>query len=107
MDALKQAIVTSPAVRPIDYKCGRTVILAVDSSYIAVGFVLYQLGKDKKRYTSWFGSIAWNPVEARYSQAKIELFGLFRALRAYRVWLVGLPRFTVEVDAKYIKGMLN
>jgi hypothetical protein len=28
-------------------------------------------------------------------------------LRVYRLWLVGLPRFTVETDAKYIKGMLN
>jgi hypothetical protein len=32
---------------------------------------------------------------------------LFRALRAYHLWLIGLPKFTVKTDAKYIKGMLN
>ena len=30
-----------------------------------------------------------------------------RALRAFRVFIVGLKNLTVEVDAKYIKGMLN
>jgi hypothetical protein len=42
-----------------------------------------------------------------YSQAKIELYGLFRALHAAKVWLIGLKVFTVEVDAKYICGMLK
>src|SRR5215212_4096770 len=46
-------------------------------------------------------------MTSRYSQAKIELYGLFRVLRAYRIWLVGLKKFTVEVDAKYIRGMIN
>ena len=107
MEDLKDAVVTSPALKPIDYQCGREVILAVDSSVIAVGFILLQLGGDGKRYPSRFGSIAWNDRESRYSQAKVELYGLFRALRSYRIWLVGLETFTVEVDAKYIKGMLS
>ena len=42
-----------------------------------------------------------------YSQPKLELYGLFRALRAYRLYLVGVRNLHVEVDAKYIKGMLN
>ncbi|KAG2739861.1 hypothetical protein P692DRAFT_20648703, partial [Suillus brevipes Sb2] len=45
--------------------------------------------------------------ESRYSQAKIELYGLFRALKAMKVWIIGIKNFVVEVDAKYIKGMLN
>jgi hypothetical protein len=48
-----------------------------------------------------------NEVESRYSQAKLELYGLFRALRAVRVFIFGVKRLTVEVDAKYIKGMIN
>jgi hypothetical protein len=107
MAALKEAVINSPSLRPIDYRCGRQVILAVDSSIHAAGFYLLQKGEDGKRYPARFGSITWNDREGRYSQAKVELYGLFRALRAYRIWLVGLPRFTVEVDAKYIKGMLN
>ncbi|KAJ8594379.1 hypothetical protein M405DRAFT_714994, partial [Rhizopogon salebrosus TDB-379] len=44
---------------------------------------------------------------SRYSQAKLELYGLFCALRAVRVWIFGIPNLTIEVDAKYIKGMIN
>jgi hypothetical protein len=106
MDTLKHAIVTSPAIRPINYSSKDEVILAVDSSYIACGWILLQV-TNGKRHPSRFGSITWNEREARYSQAKIELYGLFRALRAAKVWLIGLPTFTVEVDAKYIKGMLS
>jgi hypothetical protein len=107
MIRIKDAIKSSPALRPIDYTCGRRVIMAVDSSYIAVGFVLLQLGEDDRRYPARFGSIPWNERESRYSQAKLELYGLFRSLRAFRLWLIGLPKFTVETDASYIKGMLN
>lgn len=37
----------------------------------------------------------------------MELHGLFRALRAVRIYVYGVKSFVVEVDAKYIKGMLN
>ncbi|KIK72683.1 hypothetical protein PAXRUDRAFT_73121, partial [Paxillus rubicundulus Ve08.2h10] len=39
---LKDKIAKSPALRRIDYECGREVILAVDTSVIAVGFILLQ-----------------------------------------------------------------
>jgi hypothetical protein len=45
--------------------------------------------------------------ESQYSQAKLELYGLFRALRAYRIYIIGVKNLVVEVDAKYLKGMLN
>jgi Integrase zinc binding domain/RNase H-like domain found in reverse transcriptase len=107
MQTLKDLILESPALRAIDYTCGREVILAVDTSNIAVGFILLQLGEDGKRYPNRFGSISLTEVESRYSQAKLELYGLFRALRAVRVYTFGVINLTVEVDAKYIKGMIN
>lgn len=107
MNIIKNAIIQSPALRPIDYASGRTVVLAVDSSNIAVGFALFQIGDDRKRYPNRFGSITWNDRESRYSQAKLELYGLFRALRATRIYIVGVKDLQVEVDAKYIKGMIN
>ena len=48
MEDLKQAIVTAPCLRPIDYHMGQCVILAIDSSCIATGFILSQLGPDDK-----------------------------------------------------------
>jgi hypothetical protein len=107
MDSLKNAIVHSPAIRPINYSSSLKVILAMDSSHIACGWILFQVDEEGRHRPARFGSITWNERESRYSQAKIELYGLFRALRAAKVWLIGLKTFSVEVDAKYIRGMLN
>ncbi|KAJ3995463.1 hypothetical protein F5050DRAFT_1533393, partial [Lentinula boryana] len=48
-----------------------------------------------------------NERESNYSQPKLELYGLFRALRATRLWIIGAPELVVEVDALFIRGMLN
>ena len=48
-----------------------------------------------------------NEVEAQYSQPKLELYGLYWALQYYWLYLIGVKNFYMEVDAKYIKGMLN
>jgi hypothetical protein len=105
---LKQALLTSPALKPIDYTSDMAVILSVDTSYIAVGYLLCQCDKEdpKKRYFARFGSITLNEREARFSQPKLELYGLYRSLRTLRLYLIGLRNLIVEVDAKYIKGML-
>jgi hypothetical protein len=73
-------------------------------SNIAIGFILLQVGADGKRYPNRFGSIMLNEVESRYSQAKLELYRLFHMVR---VFIFGVKCLTVEVDTKYIKGMIN
>lgn len=123
--------------RPIEGQ----VILAVDSSYIAIGFVLYQVLWDNdsellpekpftientnatdipetintkthprrrqlKRFPLRFGSITLNDVESRYSQPKVELYGLFRSLKALENLLWGLKVF-VEADASFIPKTAN
>lgn len=109
MDSLKQALIDSPALRPIDYQSSAPVLLAVDTSYIAVGYILGQLDEvnPNRRYVNRFGSITLNDRERRFSQPKLELYGLFRTLRANKMWLIGVRNLRVEVDARYIKGMLN
>lgn len=107
MDTLKTLAQNSPCIRAIDYTSTNEVILAVDTSKIAVGYILQQIGEDHKRYPSRFGSITLNDRESRYSQAKLELFGVFRALKDVRVWIIGVKNLVLEVDAKYIKGMIN
>ncbi|TFK78077.1 hypothetical protein K466DRAFT_460136, partial [Polyporus arcularius HHB13444] len=42
-----------------------------------------------------------------YSQAKLELYGLYRSLKACKRLLIGVRNLVVEVDARYIQGMLN
>ena len=107
MEKLKMFAQNCTAIRALDYNSEREVTLAVDSSWMAVGFILSQQGEDGKRHPSRYGSITWNETEQRYSQAKLELYGLFRALKAVKMHIVGLRNFVVEVDAKYIKGMIN
>jgi len=59
---LKQALLNLPALQPIDYASDSPVILAVDTSPIAVGFYLCQADPNmpKKRYYAWFGSLPLN-----------------------------------------------
>ena len=104
---LKKRVSNAPALRPIDYKCGRSVYLSVDTSKYGIGFVLSQNNETGRRVPARYGSLPLSKVEAAYSQAKLELFGLYRALRHFRIYLVGAPRLVVEVDASSIKGMIN
>jgi hypothetical protein len=50
---------------------------------------------------------SWNERESNYSQPKIELYGLFQALHALRLHLIGVRNLIVEMDAVFIRGMLN
>ena len=104
---LKEAITSAPVLQPINYDSDNPIVLSVDTSYIAIGFILSQRDDQGRKRPARYGSIPLNEREARYSQPKLELYGLFRALRAFRLHLVGVKHLQVEVDAKYIKGMLN
>jgi hypothetical protein len=86
MQYLKDEILNPPVLRRLDYKSGHEVILAVDTSIIVVGFILFQEGEDGKHYLNHdrFGSIILTKVENHCSQVKLKLYGLFWALRAVR-----------------------
>ena len=108
MAELKTALENAVPLGNIDYDSTRTVVLAVDTSWKAVGFYTYQeSGDEKKKTFIKFGSITLNEREARFSQPKRDLFGLKRALEASEYLLIGCRKLVVETDAKYIHGMLN
>jgi Integrase zinc binding domain/RNase H-like domain found in reverse transcriptase len=109
MAELKTALENAVPLGNIEYESTRTVVLAVDTSWKAVGFYIYQESDDEKRKKTFirFGSITLNEREARFSQPKRELFGLKRALEASEYLLIGCRKLVVETDAKYIHGMLN
>jgi len=109
MDLVKEGVMNAQAIRPLDYEAQGAIILAVDSSYIGIGFYICQEDSldPKKLYYAKFGSKPLNPREARFSQPKRELFGLKEALRLNKRWLFGVRKLIVETDAKYIKGMLE
>jgi hypothetical protein len=109
MDLIKEGVQNAQAIRPLDYENQGNIVLAVDSSYIGVGFYIYQedVLNPTKKYYAKFGSKTLNEREARFSQPKRELFGLKEALRLNKQWLIGARKLVVETDAKYIKGMLE
>jgi hypothetical protein len=109
MDAVKQALLDCDALKPLNYEWDSDIVLAVDTSWMAIGIEIYQCDPDdpKKRYFAKFDSIPLNEREARFSQPKRELYGLKRALEHMQYWLLGCRKLVVETDAMYIKGMLD
>ena len=104
-DALKATLLASPALWPIDYDSNSPVILGVDTSHIAIGFLLCQCDADNpciRRYVR-FSSITLNDHKSHFLQPKLELY---HALRALKMYLIGVQNLEVEVDTRYIKGML-
>jgi hypothetical protein len=96
-EALKAALLKSPALRAIDYTSSAPIILAIDTSYITIGFHLCQCDVTtlSRHYYNRFCSITLNDRESKYSQPKLEIYGLY------------LIDLVVEVAARYIKGMLS
>jgi len=102
MQALKGAIITSSTLISIDYNSDHSVFLSIDSSWHGVGWILAQECADGCHRPTRFGSISWNERKSRYSQAKVKLYGLFRALCALRLYTVGVKNLVVKMDAQYV-----
>ena len=107
-EALKAALLASPALQPIDYTSPTPIILAVDMSQIAIGFLLCQCDAENPHVRRFvrFGSITLNDHESCFSQPKLELYGLFQVLCSLKAYLIRVRNLVVEVDARYIKGIL-
>ena len=118
MELLKHLAATAVPVRSLDYELARRVkprdqrdnelglvTVHVDSSSIGVGWMIAQRLADAE-YPIVFGSITFNDREARYSQPKLELYGVFRALKAERHRLHNI-HFRLIVDAGFLAQMMK
>src|SRR5260370_37719792 len=81
------------------------VMIQVDLSIIGVGWVINQQLKDQQ-YPIVFGSLMFNPIESRYSQPKLELYGILRAFKAKQHRLHSIY-FKLQVDTSSIIQMVN
>ena len=108
-EVLKAMLLTSLALCPIGYTSTAPIVLGVNTSHVAVGYLLCQCNADNPCLCCYahFGSITLNDRESHFSQSKLELYGLFCALRSLKSYLIGVWNLIVEVDARYIKGMLS
>ena len=104
---LKTLVSSAPALRPIDYHCGRPIFLSVDTSIHGIGFILSQEDEHGRRAPARYGSLPIHPQELRYGQSKLEMYGLMRALETFKPYVSGIQNLVVEVDASSIAGMLR
>lgn len=108
MTQVKKAVANSGCIRPINYAVldEFPILVAIDSSWRGCGVALSQMGPDGKRYYARFLSFYFNEVQQRYSQPKLELYGVYVGLRALRYYIHG-TRFILEVDCTSVKQMIN
>ena len=104
---LKELVTQAPAIRPIDYTSEHPLILSVDTSIHGIGFILSQEDEQGRRIPARYGSLPLTPTQQQYGQTKLELYGLFRALRRFRSHITGVSKLIVETDASGIIGMLK
>jgi hypothetical protein len=104
---MKVCVTNAPVLRPLDYRLGRPILLSVDTSYIAIGYILSQEDETGQKHPVRYGSLPINDCKSRYSQAKLELYRLYRALQDCKYWIVGVTNLKVELDAKYVPGMIQ
>ena len=90
MQCLKDEILKPPMLRHIDYEFRQEVILEVDTSIIAVEYILFQKGEDGMHYLHYFSSISLTEVKSHYLQAKLKLYGLFQALQVVQILIFGV-----------------
>ena len=117
---LKRLISTAPVLTKLDYDAAKRmthldilprstehglVIVGIDSCQNGTGWILFQM-IEKEKHPVIFGSCTFNDTESRYSQAKLELYGVFRAVKdlRHRIWGI---HFRIDVDAKFLIEMVK
>ncbi|KAE8222681.1 hypothetical protein CF326_g8332 [Tilletia indica] len=106
MDTIKEIVMQRTYLVELKYGEGmKPIKLGVDAGPKACGFWLGQDDEDGQVQVARYGSLPFDEREQAYSQAKRELYAVFRALKAFRHWIWG-TNLIVLTDASYIKGML-
>ena len=81
------------------------VIVGIDLCQNGTSSILFQM-VEKDKHPVIFGLCMFNDTESRYSQAKIELYRLFWAVKdlCHRIWGI---HFRIDVDTKFLIKMVK
>jgi len=101
-DATRQMTHLDPLPRASEHGL---VIIGIDSCQNGTGWILFQM-VEKEKHLVIFGSCTFNDTESRYSQAKLELYGVFHAIKdlRHRIWGI---HFWIDIDAKFLIKMVK
>ncbi|KAL3682680.1 hypothetical protein R1sor_000702 [Riccia sorocarpa] len=106
MRKLKALLSSPPVLGRVDYKCGRPVILTVDTSPIAIGWAVGQDDENGNRIAVRFGARVFSSRQREYPQVKRKLWGVVTAMKAERNYLIG-AMVVVEIDCLLLLGMIT
>ena len=82
--------------------------LRTDASNLhGLGFILMQKQEDSSWRVVQCGSRFLTAAESRYAAIELELLGIVRAIKKCRLFLAGLPTFSIFTDHKPLIPILN
>ncbi|KAL3694970.1 hypothetical protein R1sor_008621 [Riccia sorocarpa] len=105
IEKLKKTLESPPVLRRLDYTCGRPIVVTVDTSPRAVGWVIGQDDSDGVRFVGRFGAKILTGRQRDFPQVKRELWGVYTALRTDRNFLIGAA-VMLEIDCLPLLGMI-
>lgn len=101
-DDLKQAFITNPVLAI--YNPDKDTRVEVDASGFATGGTLLQKQEDGKWHPVAYLSESMTQAERNYEIYDLEMMAVIRALKAWRVYLEGLPKkFEIITDHKNLE----
>jgi len=104
-EAVKKALVTAPILAPFDPNL-ETKLETDASRLYGLGFDLLQLHGDDWKLVAC-GSRFLRDVETRYATLELEAIAIEYAMKKCRIYLCGLPEFTVVTDHRPLIPMFN
>ncbi|KAL3676446.1 hypothetical protein R1sor_026394 [Riccia sorocarpa] len=105
MKRLKEVLKSSHCLRPLDYSCGRPIIVTVDTSPKTVGWAVGQDDAEGVRFATRFGARILTQTQRNYPQVKRELWGVLTALKVDKDFLIG-AYVVLETDCLPLLGMI-
>ena len=100
-------LLRAPTLRKVDYKCGRPVIVTVDTSPIKIGWAIGQDNEDGNRYAARFGAKVLSGRQRNYPQIKRKLWGVVTPMKNDKEYLIG-AEVIVEADCLLpLQGMIS
>lgn len=95
---LKKALSTKPILHL--YRSTAETELHTDASALGFGAILLQRSdEDGKMHPVYYASGKTSPAEAKYDSYKLEVLAVVKALKKFRVYLIGIS-FTIITDCK-------
>lgn len=101
-DGIKQIVVSRECLTTVDHDSGETIFVTTDASDQGTGAVLSVGHTWKEARPVAFESAQYNSAEKNYPVHERELLAIVRALKKWRVYLLGV-HFEVYTDHKTLK----